>query len=254
MTLRQTIRSVLLPRDQIAKEIGERVRCCPRPDWRPLDCPRSETNSDYRYWERISTRLLSFQPDNPDGWIVLGHSRFQLCDLEGACKAYRVAARLRDDVATWYSLGLCSTGNERVVACHTALRLKSDDAMSWHLLGNALKDAGDYEQAIQCLKTATDYSGPESAAWVLCDLGLCHMSTHDREDSITAFERSIRADGGYAFNTMAANIADACLAESPEFACALHLRLRTLYPYGADFFLRCFNTRLAGKNAAGVQS
>ena len=244
MKISRTFRAAFLRRDQIAKEIAERVRCCPRPNLRPVDCPRAESNSDYRYWERIARRFVSFEPNSPEGWIVLGHSRFHLLDLEGRRKAYRVAARLKNDAATWFSLGLCTIGDEGIEAFRTALKCDSTDAMSWHMLGNALEDCGNHQEAIRCFETAIKHSDQqESAAWVLSDLGLSYLSAHATEESIAAFERSVKADEGFAFYTMAANIADACVPESPEFAHALHSRLRPLSPHGADFFLRCFDTR-----------
>jgi hypothetical protein len=241
------LRAAFLPRDQVAKAIAERIRCCARPNVTPVDCPRTETRSDYRYWERIASRFTSWRPDDPDGWIVLGHSRFHLDDFEGACKAYRVAARFKDDGATWFSLGLCAAGDERIEAYRKALGHDSADGMSWHYLGDAFAHAGNHEEAIRCFKTAIKYSDQGSAPWVLCDLGLCYLSANDREGSIAAFERSVRADEGFAFYTMAANIADACLNEPPEFAHALHSRVKPLSPHRADFFLRCFDTRVARK-------
>ena len=116
LELTAAIRAIFLSGARIANAIAERVRCCARPNVKPVDCRDSSTKSDYAYWERIALRFISRQPDNPDGWIVLGHSRFHLDDFEGACKAYRVAARLKDDAATWFSLGLCAAGNERIEA------------------------------------------------------------------------------------------------------------------------------------------
>lgn len=234
-----------LSREQVANAIVERVRCCARPNFTPLDCPRTETKSDYKYWERIASRFVYFQPDNPDGWIVLGHSHFHLLDREGACKAYRVAARLKDDAATWFSLGLCSQADERIESYRKALRHNVKDWMSWHYLGESLHEAGQYEEAIRCLDTAIEHSGQDEAAWVLCDLGLCYISTHQGEESIRAFERSVRADKGWAFDTMAGQIAEACLPEQPEFTHALHRRVRMLARVPADHFLRCFNTQAA---------
>jgi tetratricopeptide (TPR) repeat protein len=239
------IRAAFLGRDQVAKLIAERVRCCARPNVTLVGCPRYQSQSDCEYWERIAFRFTAFEPDNPDGWIVLGHSRFHCGNLDGACKAYRVASRLNDDAATWFSLGLCSTGDERVHAYRKALQHDSSDGLSWHYLGSALQDAGKYEEAIRCFSTAVEHSNEESAAWVLCDLGICHISAHQREKSIRAFERSVRGDGGFAFRTMSDYIAEACLPEPPEFTHALYLQIRTLAPAAADSFLRCFNREAA---------
>jgi hypothetical protein len=82
---------------------------------------------------------------------------------------------------------------------------------------------------------------------VLCDLALCYLAANRPEDSIAAFERSVRADSGYAFDTMAANIADVCMKEPSDFAYALHAQLVSIASSRADFFLRCFNTRLRRK-------
>lgn len=237
--------AAFLGRKQLADAIAERVRCCARPNVTPQDCPWTGTKSDYKYWERIASRLMYFHPDNPDGWIVLGHSRFHLQDFEGACKAYRVAARLKDDAATWFSLGLCSEEDERIEAYRKALRHDMQDGMTWHYLGDALRESGKYDEAIRCFNTAIQHSSQDTAAWVLCDLGLCYVSTHQREQSIRAFERSVRADKGLAFNCMAGHVAEACLPEPPEFTRALHRHLRMLAQSPADSFLRCFNTQAA---------
>ena len=169
-------------------------------------------------------------------------------DFEGACKAYRVAARLKDDAATWFSLGLCADGNERIEAYRVAVKHDPADGLSWHFLANALADSGNRQEAIRCFTKAIEHSDKASSAWALCDLGLCYLANHDWDQSMDAFERSVRADEGYAFDIMAANIADACLDHSSDFAYALHHRLQANLPQD-DFFLKCFVTRLGQKQS-----
>ena len=114
MSFGRAIRAAFLPRDEVTKAIAARVRCCARPNMTPAGCPDHETKSDFAFWERVASRFTSWHPDNADGWIVRGHTRFHLNDLDGACKAYRVAARLKNDAKTWFSLGLCAEGDEVV--------------------------------------------------------------------------------------------------------------------------------------------
>ncbi len=247
MNLRSAIRAALLPNAHLTAVIAERARCCPRPNLIPVGCPEWLTRADYEYWARVAARFVSKNPDNVDGWIVLGHSRFHLDDFKGACKAYRVAVRLEDNADMWFSLGLCASGEEAIAAYRAALQHDRLDDMSWHYLANALADARSYEEAIQCFRIAVEHSDDSSAAWVLCDLALCYLATHLTEDSIATFERSVHADGGYAFDTMVGNIADACLNEPPDFVHALHAHLMPISPDCADKVLRFWNTRWAKK-------
>lgn len=228
--------------EHMTTAIAQRALRCPRPHFL-LNGPDWGTRADYEFWERLAARFVSKNPDNVDGWVVLGHSRFQLDDFEGARKAYRVAVGLKDNADMWFSLGLSASGEERIGAFRTALQHMPDDGKTWHSLADALADGEHYEEAIQSYETALEHSDASSAAWVLCDLGLCYLATHLVQDSISAFERSVLADGGIAFGMMLGHIADACLKESLDFAHAVHARLVPISQHYADLFLSCYKTR-----------
>jgi tetratricopeptide (TPR) repeat protein len=252
MNLKSTIRATFMPAVEMTPAIIERARCCPRPNvWRSEQA-QDKTRADYEFWEALAARFLSKSPDNADGWIVLGHSRCHLYKMEGALKAYRVAVRLRDDADTWFSLGCCASGEEQIAAYRTAIKHNQSDGISWYYLANALAYAKRHEEAIQCFATALEHFDNPSAAWVLCDLGLCYLAVHHLLDSLAAFERSVLADGGYAFYEMSTNIADACQNEPPDFARALYLQIELISPGRADFFLKCLDTtavRMARRRA-----
>ena len=252
MNLRSAIRAAVLPRGKVKSAIAERARCCPRPNVRLAECKELGTNAEREYWERIAARFISMEPDNADGWIVLGDSRFHSDNFEGACKAYRVAAKLKDNADTWFSLGLSARGEERIAAYRTALNHAPSDSLSSHYLGDALAERGDYETAIQYYETAIENGDETSASWVLCDLALCHLAFQHEEDAIAAFERSIRADNEdsqgkcnyrYVFDVMLGNIADACMNAPPSFAETLHARLMPIAPPLAEKLSKFIKTR-----------
>jgi len=252
MNLGSAIRAALLPRREVKSAIAERARCCPRPNVRLAECKELGTKAEREYWERLAARFVSMEPDDADGWIVLGYSRFHSEDFDGACRAYRVAARLKNNADTWFSLGLAARGEERIAAYRTALDHDPSDGTSWHYLADAIAERGDYETAVQCYETAIEHSDETSAAWVLCDLALCHLTFQHEEDAIAAFERSIRADDGdsqgkcnyrYVFDVMLGNIADACMNAPPSFAETLHARLLPIAPTLAEKLSTFINTR-----------
>jgi hypothetical protein len=59
LVLTAAIRATFLSGARIASAIAERVRCCARPNVKPVDCRDSSTKSDCAYWERIALGFIS---------------------------------------------------------------------------------------------------------------------------------------------------------------------------------------------------
>jgi hypothetical protein len=84
INLRAAFRAAIMPDGRRTTAIAQRARCCRRPNVLPEGCPENVywgTRANHEFWERLAALVVSKNPGNVDGWVVLGHSRFHLNDF-----------------------------------------------------------------------------------------------------------------------------------------------------------------------------
>jgi tetratricopeptide (TPR) repeat protein len=233
---------------EMTERIAERARCCARLHFIPAGCPTWEHKETYKSWVRLARRFLAINPDNAEAWVVLAHSSYHLDQREFAAKCYRVAAKLKNDPATWASLGSATNRiDEAVQAYRNALQHDPNDPWVWQELGNALSEDGKHAEAITCLeKSIALTQDPESKTWALCDLALVFIRLAKHDQATRALEDSLRLHHGpnSAFGHMYPHVADACQG-APDFAAALADRLRAIDEALSMSFVRYYSGRAA---------
>lgn len=105
--------------------------------------------------EQLRARLEA-NPDNAEGWYLLGRTYMRLQNYAGAAEAYeRVVGLLPDEVGALLSLADALTmrdgrrsGPRAIEVLEKALRLQPDSVTALWLLGKAAADRGDTETAL----------------------------------------------------------------------------------------------------------
>lgn len=122
--------------------------------------------------DELLTRLedrLSLNPDDVEGWRMLGWSRFRMGDVEGARQAYKRAIDLDASDANTLSaygealvrLGGGRVSDEAANALQQALALNPDDPRARFLLGLKKEQDGAPEAALEDWITLLASSSPE---------------------------------------------------------------------------------------------
>jgi cytochrome c-type biogenesis protein CcmH len=120
---------------------------------------------------------MEANPDNPEGWFLLGRTYMRLGDYDGAVYAFeQVVQRLPEEVAALLSLAdaLILQNGRKVPELaenllQRALELEPDSVTALWLLGNAAADKGDNATALQYWEKA--YPMLDSEPEMQADLG-----------------------------------------------------------------------------------
>lgn len=138
---------------------------------------------------------IRLRPDDPEGWMHLGHWHQGQGQYPQAVSAFREAIRLKPDNAdAWSDLGgLYSRQNqflEAVSAYREVVRLKPDNAFNWSSLGLAYEGADQYDQAISAFREAVRLAPKKSIFWKL--LGSAFYQQDKFSEAISAYREAIR--------------------------------------------------------------
>jgi cytochrome c-type biogenesis protein CcmH len=120
---------------------------------------------------------MEANPDNPEGWFLLGRTYMRLGDYDGAVYAFeQVVQRLPEEVAALLSLAdALILQNDRKVPelaenlLQRALEIEPDSVTALWLLGNAAADKGDNTTALEYWEKA--YPMLDSEPQMQADLG-----------------------------------------------------------------------------------
>jgi Flp pilus assembly protein TadD len=82
--------------------------------------------------------------------------------------------------------------HEAAASARRAAELSPAAAKHWHVLGGALSDAGQFEDARQALERATSLSPAWAAPWV--ELGTACLEAKDAKAAANALERALEID------------------------------------------------------------
>jgi tetratricopeptide (TPR) repeat protein len=130
-------------------------------------------------------RAIVLQPDNPAWYVALGESQSKLGDLIRALEAYRYAAALTPEDATYWRLlaNFCAHNNINIKdvgipAAQQAVILTGEDAQSLDLLGWLLLLDARHPEAERILQRALA-ADPQNAS-VHFHLGMLYLQTENR--------------------------------------------------------------------------
>ena len=121
--------------------------------------------------DRLAARVAS-EPDNPEGYAILGRTYRELGRFEDAAQAFKRLAELQPSAESYSSLGeaLSAAQNGRVTdeahtALMSALALDRNDARARFYLGLEQAGKGNSKEAIAIWRDLTG-SAPPDAPWV----------------------------------------------------------------------------------------
>ena len=220
-----------------------------------------EERQQLRRWRRIAGYRLDIIPEDGDAWIVLGHAECRTASLhrnffaprarrrfEAAKRAYRVAAKLKNDCSTWNmlgELGVYSGDLElQFSAFRTALEIDPTNAWSQRSLGEAHAKANQHHEAVSLFKRSLEHMREQPFAGVVyVELALSELGLGNVEDAINSLLKAVNSDEGSYFGDHYPDIAVGFYGHD-KAAAELRDRLSAIKPDLAEKFYTFFQPRV----------
>lgn len=147
-----------------------------------------------------ATKLVPDRPETLMAWGLAHLSRAQPGDAQAAAFAFG-QARLAglDTAAVYQHLGIAqlAAGNpdEAIAALQTATQKDSNDAATWHLLALAHRHRGDAKEVRKCLNKALEIDPHRASAW--CAMGAMDAEAGNYDIAAGLFKKAIKANPNY---------------------------------------------------------
>jgi tetratricopeptide (TPR) repeat protein len=151
--------------------------------------------------------VIEQYPEEAILWNILGASKFQTRELEGAVGAYKKSISLNPNNADVYNnLGValrdCGKFDEAVEAYRKSISLRPDYAEAYNNMGVALKDQNKLEEAIEAYNKSISLKPNYAEAYN--NMGVALKDQNKLEEAIEAYNKSISLKPNYAeaYNNM----------------------------------------------------
>ena len=157
--------------------------------------------------------VIEQYPEEAILWNILGASKFQTRELEGAVGAYKKSISLNPNNADVYNnLGValrdCGKFDEAVEAYRKSISLRPDYAEAYNNMGVALKDQNKLEEAIEAYNKSISLKPNYAEAYN--NMGVALKDQNKLDEAIEAYNACIllKPDYAYAFNNLAGSYKD----------------------------------------------
>ena len=157
--------------------------------------------------------VIEQYPEEAILWNILGASKFQTRELEGAVGAYKKSISLNPNNADVYNnLGValrdCGKFDEAVEAYRKSISLRPDYAEAYNNMGVSLKDQNKLEESIEAYNKSISLEPNYAEAYN--NMGVALKDQNKLDESLEAYNACIllKPDYAYAFNNLAGSYKD----------------------------------------------
>jgi tetratricopeptide (TPR) repeat protein len=153
-----------------------------------------ERRQEWKALVQFARERLLREPDNPDWEIIAGYGLLQTQDYAQASAAFtRATRRNPEDIDGWNLLGeslrLSGEPARAVRTLEHAATISRTSNVTYFLLGEAYRDSGRPDRAVQAYRESLRIEPAFSATWF--GLGLAYLQTGQR-DELTAVLEQLR--------------------------------------------------------------